>query len=519
MKNFKTKHIDEMDLDDFLSLEINRALYKEFNATFKPYFKDEGSLDFFKYIYRDTVFFNSRYLKTPYEVDEFLNNKYREEGRSPGLSIKREIVYELARLATLTFIWNDGDDRYIPFNTDNFISGRHFPKLIYSDFHRTVAVAGHHVWDFLDANCTHHKLDKYKYNYTQIADLKEFLNHIEILERPNEQINKNGMESIKMYKYFPKSFRLVQEVAKLGLEKTKQLYQAKNFKVLVNNIFENEYKSYIEKDRYFPGCPLSIYKKAYQKRLENYLSIYPDADEFDFLEEEEATMSQIIEMEMNNKNNFYSFYKGLYERPHQKNLKMSAEKARDFIDNKITDLGHNFKVNYQRFHPLYLPDPLDIPDLPREYWVPERILNVESDIENNTDIQSEFSAKSTQNVNPTNKEIKSLRWSSADYSELNQIHKSLKDNGYINCDLTYFKRSFSGIKDFEKIKWLQADYSLIYFYGRLIDRNKVIKPSKKWMKFKEVFEYSGSSAASLYSQCKNETKNLPDKLFFDTLIK
>lgn len=117
------------------------------------------------------------------------------------------------------------------------------------------------------------------------------------------------------------------------------------------------------------------------------------------------------------------------------------------------------------------------------------------------------------------KEIKSLKWNSVDHSDLNHIHKSLKENGYINCGLSYFKKSFLGTKDFEKIEWLRVDSSLIYFYGRLIDKNKIKKPSNKWLKFKDVFQYSGSSAASLYSQYKNESKNLPDKSFFDSLIK
>ena len=132
-------------------------------------------------------------------------------------------------------------------------------------------------------------------------------------------------------------------------------------------------------------------------------------------------------------------------------------------------------------------------------FIKEKINSSSTTILKENQKHSEPIAESSNPPNSLNKEVKSLKWNSADHSELNQIHKKLKEHGYLNCDLVLFKKLFLGNIKFDKITWLKTDSSLIYFYGRLIDKNKIKKPSKKWVKFKEVFEYSGSSASSLYA--------------------
>lgn len=342
---------------------------------------------------------------------------------------------------------------------------------------------------------------KYK---ADISTLDGFDIRIPIKDQPE---NKPKAEiKQEQFPFFPKSHRLVQEVTKLGLKKTKQLYQTDNLHNFTNETFDKEYRNYLDKGKYFPGCTLKIYQANYRARLEKYLKTYPDADEFEFLREEEATTTHIIDMDPNNKINFYPFYKALHKRPHQVNLKMSANKIRSFIDERIKDLGHGFQ-------PIGCHDPLDIPNLPRQYWEPYRNPNI-------VDIPK-IEKPEINKTNTISKPIKSLKWlNNQDFTELNNIHASLKENGYIDCDLRTFKKLFENREDFSPVEWNNTATSLIYFIGQLIELKKAKSNGGKWETLKHLFICEKlEGAASTYSKIKNDNKNFTGKSFLDSLIK
>ena len=339
MKRIVPQLIDHMELEDFLTLEFNRYLYKDFNEGLKPYFK-ANSLSFFKSIYKDLAYFYPNYNKTPYEVNEYFDNKYTKEGRSLNFLIKREITFDIVRMVTTLFVYNK-IDKYIPAFSDDFISGENLPFLYQSYFRLHEPVEDFwHIEELVDAKCTYRAERKFHNDRQQVELLKAFI------------------------------------------------------------------------------CSLEL----------NDSSLQVD--------------------------------------------QKSTKKHKNHLNQNIIPKSSNF---------------------------PENLAKVDA--------------------NSRNKEVISLKWNSADHSELNHIHKELKENGYLNCDLRSFKRLFLGNVDFDKITWLKTDSSLIYFYGKLIETNKIQSPSNKWVKFKQIFEYSGSSASSLYSQYNNEIKNLPDKSFLDSLFK
>lgn len=166
--------------------------------------------------------------------------------------------------------------------------------------------------------------------------------------------------------FFPKTKRLKEEIITIGPKEVKGIYQVTDLVKYLNLTFQKEYDCYLQNEEYFPGCPFKVYMENYQQRLKDYQIIYPDADEFDFLDEEDLIIERLLQLDNDNKQNFYSFYPHLKPDPHRRNLNLSIDKTRKFIDNRFEELGHYF----------YAPgfkDPDDIPEnLPREYWKPAR---------------------------------------------------------------------------------------------------------------------------------------------------
>jgi len=166
---------------------------------------------------------------------------------------------------------------------------------------------------------------------------------------------------MKNQKYFPKTSEVIQDSKRIGLKDYKEFYKITNLIDYLNEIFAEEYRTYIKNEIYFPGCPLKIYIKTFQDRLEDYQLIYPDADEFDFLKHEDTIISRLFLMDADSDNNFYSFYKWLYPDPHWKNFNMSFKKTRfNFIDTRIKELDHFFYVTGV--------DPIDYDKVPRELF-------------------------------------------------------------------------------------------------------------------------------------------------------
>ena len=131
-------------------------------------------------------------------------------------------------------------------------------------------------------------------------------------------------------------------------------------------------------------------------------------------------------------------------------------------------------------------------------------------------------SENIKNIDKTNrsKAVKSLQWQKNVFTELNEIHSTLKGHEYINCDLRTFKKLFENREDFSPVEWNDTATSLIYFYGRLFECKKIKASAGKWKTLKSIFECENlNNAAQIYSSIKNSSKNLPEKSFFDSLIK
>ncbi len=66
--------------------------------------------------------------------------------------------------------------------------------------------------------------------------------------------------------------------------KFEEFYETSKSKML--KLFIEEYKENISRERYFFGCPSKIYKETYHERLDNFLSLFEDAHELDFIDKE-----------------------------------------------------------------------------------------------------------------------------------------------------------------------------------------------------------------------------------------
>lgn len=518
MRKFEPKYIDEMQLEDFLELEFNKVLYKDFNEGLKPYF-EESSLSFFKYIYRDAAYFYSKYNKIQYDVDKYFDDKYSKEGRELSNLIKREIIFDLIEMVTTPFFYNKTSKEYIPTIQDDFINGENFPFFHKHYFRIEGPIEEHwHIEDFVNAKCNYRHEVEFHEEINQINTMKEFLGSIDVSEKEKRNDVK---QTPRIDNYFPKLTRLAKESSDLGVDKAKQLYGAKDFRSLINEIFENEYRAYIENKEYFPGCPLNIYKKTYQKRFTDYQLTYPDADEFDFLRDEDALIQSILDMDDDNKRNFYFFYKHLFSDPHKRNLKLSSRKTRDnFIDNKIYDLGHYILVpGYSIFDNMTDPG---LYQQPRSVKDPVRNPEGEKDAMRFKKSQSEplVEFPKPSNIKTDSKESSPLKWSNGtNYEELNKIYHSLNENDYLNCGLKKFKDLFHK-EDADPIKWEGTNTSLIYFFDLLISKEK-IKVSKKvkWKTLQSKFNYDYGNETQILSPIKNGYKDFRNKDFFDNLIK
>lgn len=166
---------------------------------------------------------------------------------------------------------------------------------------------------------------------------------------------------IKNTKYFPKTTEVFEDSKKIGVKEYKEFYKITHLGNYLNEVFADEYRTYIKNEMYFPGCPLKIYRKTYHERLEDYQLTYPDADEFDFLKYEDAIIHRLYLMDVERKDNFYPFYPYLFSDPHWKNFDLSVKKTRlNFIDKRVIELDHYFYVTGV--------DPIDYDRVPREHF-------------------------------------------------------------------------------------------------------------------------------------------------------
>ncbi|SFG24013.1 hypothetical protein SAMN04488033_1459 [Salegentibacter agarivorans] len=149
------------------------------------------------------------------------------------------------------------------------------------------------------------------------------------------------MDTLYNMTYFVKTCTQYRDVLN-SKEDSKHIDHGKN----LNETFKKEYLKFVKEEKFFPGCPLAIYKKTYNERLKSYKEIRPDADEFDFLKEEwEANI--VIHAAPTER---HSFYKHLDFKPHLQNLDLSTAKTRDFIAKKIIELGHYLTPKYEIYY-------------------------------------------------------------------------------------------------------------------------------------------------------------------------
>ncbi|WP_281681710.1 hypothetical protein [Zunongwangia profunda] len=149
------------------------------------------------------------------------------------------------------------------------------------------------------------------------------------------------MDTIYNITYFVETCTQYRDVLQ-GKVVPKNIDHGKN----LNETFKKEYLKFVKDRKYFPACPLAIYKETYNERLKEYRSIRPDADEFDFLKEEWEANYRIHAARTNKD----SFYKHLDFKPHLQNLDLSTAKIRNFIAKRIISLGHYMHTPYEVYY-------------------------------------------------------------------------------------------------------------------------------------------------------------------------
>src|SRR5680860_734681 len=123
--------------------------------------------------------------------------------------------------------------------------------------------------------------------------------------------------------YFPQSTHIKNEISTKGAKKVRQEYQTEDLLKMLNDIFQIEYKNYLNNDDFFPGCPFNVYFQTYEERLNKFKGTYPDADEFDFLKKQDDMIVILMQLHNKNEHNFYNFYPHLCEDPHRLNFNLS----------------------------------------------------------------------------------------------------------------------------------------------------------------------------------------------------
>ncbi|WP_417873893.1 hypothetical protein [Xanthomarina gelatinilytica] len=306
---------------------------------------------------------------------------------------------------------------------------------------------------------------------------------------------------------FPKTNRIFEDFQKLGNKAAHELYSTKNLGKHLNETFGDEYILYIENQISFDGCPLSIYQKNYNDNFKKYLSVYPDADEFDFLKDE---LLKIQSLHWNWKLAF-PYYDYLDIDPHRKNLDLSNEKKLEFILKKVDALGH------------YTCAPNGIDDF--DFFTSERgdqqwllELNRNEQIQRIPDVQTNEKRLRITEISKT-----SFKWThnlNQDSTAINVLHSELLQNGFINSDLRVFKKAFEAVKITEQVKWTSDPVNLIYFYHLLFENNLIDGKGKKkdWKKLKYCFDYPSINEAQNLSQILNGSQTLHKKVFFENLI-
>jgi len=115
--------------------------------------------------------------------------------------------------------------------------------------------------------------------------------------------------------------------------------------------------------------------------------------------------------------------------------------------------------------------------------------------------------------------MKSLQWLDIHQVGLNELHKGLIENGSIICKLPKFKKIFSGVIDYEKVKWLDTPSSLIYILQSLVDSGIIKVNYFKWKQLQFCFDYKSINHKEVANQIKNGTTSISNKNSIDIIIR
>ncbi|RXG16549.1 hypothetical protein [Leeuwenhoekiella aestuarii] len=119
------------------------------------------------------------------------------------------------------------------------------------------------------------------------------------------------------------------------------------------------------------------------------------------------------------------------------------------------------------------------------------------------------------------KKFKSFEWkdqqTGAEKEKL--IFNGLKELELIECDLTQFRKVFSGDNIDTPIIWKGDSVHLVYLFGKLIQKNFLQTDRSHWKQLRANFEYNTINETVNFSQIDNGHQNLSNKIILDSLIK
>ena len=101
----------------------------------------------------------------------------------------------------------------------------------------------------------------------------------------------------------------------------------------ISETFRKEYEQHIKDGVCFYGCPFSIYEENYKKRLSDFLVLYPDATEIDFIKQEYLAFDI-----------GFNAPQSLASDELKKKMNFSIEKTCQFLRKKSKELGYSLQI-------------------------------------------------------------------------------------------------------------------------------------------------------------------------------
>lgn len=185
-------HVDDMGIEDFLAIEFNRSLYHDLNNILKNHIT-ESNLSFFRTMYRDVVYFYSKFEVIPYEVNEFFNERFYESSVNFEYYIKANIFDVIISNVTRNFTFSSKENKYLSEHENPFIydSGI-FDYWGFSNFYFQVLL------ERMEKNIKHRSENKFVFDYNYHLVLKKFIESIDISDRSTKKLNEQKTEKIEI---------------------------------------------------------------------------------------------------------------------------------------------------------------------------------------------------------------------------------------------------------------------------------------------------------------------------------